>query len=252
MSPPPVNIDGTDITGATIDGQEVQEITIDGQAVFTANPIVDNFESTTNNPAGPYGPSTSVASFYRGSTNDFARVQTNTVEGSFSLDFNAGATGMFSLPGDGLLRYPNEGDTISFLIRDVSQRVFPVALTNVENSTTPNCYGFEIDEGGSTIAIFRYDNGDFSNFGTRLQTVSANFTAGEWYFGQVSLPETGVNEITFELYELDVNNEKGNLIASAQVTDSNVDPTNRGIGWATRRSTAPSTSGGFVDRFRVE
>jgi hypothetical protein len=31
---PPINIDGTDITGATIDGQEVKEITIDGQVVF--------------------------------------------------------------------------------------------------------------------------------------------------------------------------------------------------------------------------
>jgi len=122
----------------------------------------------------------------------------------------------------------------------------------VENNADPNCYGFEIDEAGGTIAIFRYDNGDFSNFGTRLQTVSVNITAGEWYFGQVSLPETGVNEITFELYELDSNNEKGNFVASAQVTDSNVDPSNRGIGWATRRSIAPTESGGFVDRFRIE
>jgi len=36
MSPPPINIDGSDITGATIDGQEVQEITVDGQSVFQA------------------------------------------------------------------------------------------------------------------------------------------------------------------------------------------------------------------------
>jgi len=40
MTPPPTNIDGTDITGATIDGQEVQEITIDGQTVFTAGPVI--------------------------------------------------------------------------------------------------------------------------------------------------------------------------------------------------------------------
>jgi len=38
MTPPPTNIDGTDITGATIDGQDVQEITIDGQTAFTAVP----------------------------------------------------------------------------------------------------------------------------------------------------------------------------------------------------------------------
>jgi hypothetical protein len=40
MTPPPTNIDGTDITGATIDGQDVQEITIDGQVVFTAAPDI--------------------------------------------------------------------------------------------------------------------------------------------------------------------------------------------------------------------
>jgi len=35
---PPIEIDGTDITGATIDGTDVQEITVDGQTVFTAEP----------------------------------------------------------------------------------------------------------------------------------------------------------------------------------------------------------------------
>jgi hypothetical protein len=40
MSPPPTNIDGTDITGATIDGQEVQEITVDGDVVFSAAPDI--------------------------------------------------------------------------------------------------------------------------------------------------------------------------------------------------------------------
>jgi len=38
MTPPPTNIDGTDITGATIDGQDVDEITIDGQTVFKSGP----------------------------------------------------------------------------------------------------------------------------------------------------------------------------------------------------------------------
>jgi len=41
MSPPPTNIDGTDITGATIDGQDVQEITVDGQTVFTSAPQIN-------------------------------------------------------------------------------------------------------------------------------------------------------------------------------------------------------------------
>jgi hypothetical protein len=42
MTPPPISIDGTEITGATIDGQEVQEITIDGDTVFTAGPDLPN------------------------------------------------------------------------------------------------------------------------------------------------------------------------------------------------------------------
>jgi hypothetical protein len=42
MSPPPTNIDGSDITGATIDGQTVDEITVDGQTVFTAFPGIPN------------------------------------------------------------------------------------------------------------------------------------------------------------------------------------------------------------------
>jgi len=36
MTPPPINIDGTDITGVTIDGQEVKEVTMDGNVVLSA------------------------------------------------------------------------------------------------------------------------------------------------------------------------------------------------------------------------
>jgi len=35
---PPINIDGTDITGATIDGTDVSEVTVDGTQVFSAIP----------------------------------------------------------------------------------------------------------------------------------------------------------------------------------------------------------------------
>jgi len=36
---PPIEIDGTDISGATIDGTDVTEITVDGQTVFTAQTL---------------------------------------------------------------------------------------------------------------------------------------------------------------------------------------------------------------------
>jgi len=58
MSPPPTNIDGTEITGATIDGQDVEEITVDGDTVFTALPDIPasavlQYSATTFNQGDP-------------------------------------------------------------------------------------------------------------------------------------------------------------------------------------------------------
>jgi len=47
MTPPPINIDGTDITGATIDGADVSEVTVDGTQVF-GNVIPDSVEYQIN------------------------------------------------------------------------------------------------------------------------------------------------------------------------------------------------------------
>jgi hypothetical protein len=41
MSPPPINIDDSEITGATIDGQDVEEITVNGDVVFSVGPNFD-------------------------------------------------------------------------------------------------------------------------------------------------------------------------------------------------------------------
>jgi hypothetical protein len=39
---PPINIDGSEVTGITIDGTEVSEVTVDGQTVFTPSVIPDS------------------------------------------------------------------------------------------------------------------------------------------------------------------------------------------------------------------
>jgi len=213
--------------------------------------VVDNFELESGTPVGPYQSGDTIATFYSGSTGNFQRVQTNITEGSFGLEFTAGATAIWSHPGDGLLEYPQEGDTVSFLIRDSSGVDFPLALTNVQDDASPNCYGFEIDQGNNNINIFRYDNGNFGNFGTNLESTSVTISGGTWYLGEVSLPVSGTNQITFELFDLDANNEKSSSLGSVQTTDSNVSPTNRGIGWATRTGSVDG-SGAFFDRFRVE
>jgi len=40
---PPINIDGSKVTGITIDGTDVSEVTVDGQTVFAPNAIPDKF-----------------------------------------------------------------------------------------------------------------------------------------------------------------------------------------------------------------
>jgi hypothetical protein len=39
---PPINIDGSEVTGITIDGSSVSEVTVDGQTVFPSNTIPDS------------------------------------------------------------------------------------------------------------------------------------------------------------------------------------------------------------------
>jgi len=70
---PPINIDGTDITGATIDGQDVEQITIDGQDVLSAILDISMFD----NPIYHFHAGSSSASY--GTTADFPEVLDDSV-----------------------------------------------------------------------------------------------------------------------------------------------------------------------------
>jgi len=107
MTPPPTNIDGTDITGVTIDGEEVQEITVDGQSVFTAGPVipdglVDSFQDGD------------IAE-YQGDVNGFEVQQNTVLFGDFSLEPNGTTKTIGSTSG--LNSYPSQGDTFLYYVR---------------------------------------------------------------------------------------------------------------------------------------
>jgi len=72
MTPPPINIDGTGITGATIDGTDVSEVTVDGTQVFSPLPDSEGFEHND------------LARFYSGDTSAF-EIQSTSFEGAFAL-----------------------------------------------------------------------------------------------------------------------------------------------------------------------
>jgi len=251
----PINLpDGTEVSEVILpDGATASEVVApDGSTVFSAIPdgVVDNFESRTADPAGPYESSDTIADFYSGDTGGFTRTTASVAEGSNALAVSAGSAAIFSHPGDGLAEYPQEGDTVSFLIRGTSVNDFPVVLSNVQDDPTPNCYGYEVDTKNGTISIFRYDNGNFGDFGSRLVSASVSVSRKTWYYGEVSLPAAS-NQITFELFNLNASNEKGSSINSVQTTDNNVSTANRGIGWTIRLGSISSATTHF-DRYRLE
>jgi len=185
MSPPIRAGSGSSIGSIRLgDGSEISEVrTGAGDVLFSGSAIpdgvVDNFEAVGADPAGPYESGDTIDDYYSGDTGSFQRTQT-APEGSNALQLTSGADAIFSHPGDGLPAYPKEGDTISFLIRDSPSADFPVALANVQDVSSPNCYGFELN--APEIGIFRYDNGNFDNFGTKLSQNNVGASAGTWHF----------------------------------------------------------------------
>jgi hypothetical protein len=227
----------------------------DGTVLWSAGPdipdsVVDNYEDADANPAGPYESGQTIADYYSGDTGSFERASANVGEGSHSLAINTPNDAIYSHPGDGLPEYPQEGDVVSFLLRGTDDSAFPVALSNVQDDPSPNCYGYELDIAGGRISIFRYDGGNFDSFGTRLNQTNVAVSAGTWYLGEVSLPESGNNNISFDLYNFN-GVDKGSFIGSVNATDNNVSKTNRGIGWTTRTGSISSTPTHF-DRYGVE
>ena len=199
MSPPPTNIDGTDITGATIDGQEVQEITIDGQTVFDGRPtIIDNAEDS---PDGPYGPSDDVTTYYSGNTGALSRTSSNAISGLKSLDISTGANSYIgSVAGDGLPSYPSYGDVLSFKF-EVPQSNWNIDLfySTSSNSSRGEGYGIALETDNNSIGITVIDGGGpVSTFGSS----SFSFSANQVYTVIFGVRDSsGNDEHFYELYE---------------------------------------------------
>ena len=227
MSPPPTSIDGTDITGATIDGQEVQEITVDGQTVFTAGPlIIDDFEDADADPAGIYGSNEDIEDYYPNKNGDsyHTRTTTNVLQGSQAVEYVSGSAVTetnWSLPGDGLNTYPSDGDLVGFLIRSGSSTAYGLGLM-VQDSTTPGAYFFEHNVKNGLIRINKANDLSLSNItndGTELSLTDVSLNT-DWYWAEVQLPSSSDDTITFEIYNVDSNLNKGSFVASTSSNDS--------------------------------
>jgi hypothetical protein len=218
MTPPPTNIDGTDITGATIDGTEVTEITVDGDTVFTAGPTIDNFEQSLYGNQGK-----TLSDFYGGNLSTATRQQSVVFEGSFALEVDSGNGSIGGDGSEGLPNYPVSGDSFRWRIL-LEQGLGTRAGTSFGQQSSGDwfstgaiaTYIAVLDKESDKVQIWK------DNVGTKLATTSVSIPEGEWLECQVDWGSGG--SINFTVF-----NSSGFEIASISGNDSEY--TSGGVGY---------------------
>ena len=240
---PPIEINGQTVSDVVVNGQSVDQVTANGQTVFAAIPdsVIDNFE---DDPDGPYGDSNTVADFYSGDTDAFSRTTADVVEGQEALGTDTTGTQMMvSEPGEGLLDYPDEDDTISVLLRQPAD--IPQGAVIVRGSiSSGNISGYAIRISDGAIVVRRIDDG--SDTVILNATDATEIDDETWHWVEVSPPTDEDSVLKVDVFELDTTNilpASNTPIESESVSDSNYTVEN-GVG-AARFS--GSGTGTFLD-----
>jgi len=100
--------------------------------------VIDNFEDA---PDGPYNSGDTILTYYTEFVSSFAR-STNSILGSQSVSRDGSAgfnSGIISSPGDGLPNYPAEGETVSIITDDLSQRPGVIAAAPGDGRSADIC-----------------------------------------------------------------------------------------------------------------
>jgi hypothetical protein len=191
MTPPPTNIDGIEITGATIDGQEVEEITIDGQTVFTSG-IIDDFEDGN-------------LTEYSGDTGDFSVSGGTVHSGSFALSISADIAGEIFRTDFGAT-----GKTFEYYMRTDDFSEF-----HLGSGTNPgsNGYLFQFFQPGSELSIINQSTGNTLFKGTFISNMS-----GSTFYRIVIDYKVNGNDITVTAFD------GATQVATTTVTDSTSNP----------------------------
>jgi len=237
MSPPPTNIDGTDITGATIDGQDVQEITVDGQTVFSkgVSPgIIDSFEDQNMDEYS--GPSLDRVSFATGPT--------PVPDGNIVMQFDSsGSSDKFgSLVGDGLPRYPTRPSTIRYNWYAQNQNaviVFKIGDGDTTTNNNESIYSFRFDFNTATGPDMAKT--DSSGSATKLANTTTNLGQNEWLEFEIVYGSDGVLE--WRGFDSNGNQDFALAANDSSFTDGNIGLRFDGV------SNTPNTM--FNDNWRI-
>ena len=181
--------------------------------------VIDNFETDDTDPRGVYMDGETLSDYYTTIDGSLSRTTSNVVEGGYALlDESADATApnyILSFPGDGLNRYPDNGETFAWLARDNGYLPGPIFDADPTNGITG--YAPYINASADEIRVGKLTDGSNSNIASAAVTLSAD----TWYWGECRLPSSSDATIDFTLYEVDTTDlTRGTQIANCSVTDS--------------------------------
>lgn len=218
--------------------------------------VIENFELGSGDPAGVYASGETLGDYYDGfdgttlgSVSAAHTIQTGTVyDGSRALQMDSGdsTTGIVSHKGDGLNRYPEQGETWEFraYFDGTAGDQRPVFMHYaVPDGDTPrqNSYRAEVKNGGSSpfIRIGKFSGGSFSE----LATSSTEPNNGEWLRAEIEWDNS-------DGHRLRVENADGSLVGEPTATDSDSNISGTvGIGWGDNIS--DTSDNVFVDAAKV-
>jgi len=269
MSPPTNLPDGTEVSEIVLpDGASASEVIApDGSTVFSAIPdsVVDNYNSKSAEPKGPYDSGTTLSDFYTASDMSvFERDTTNPMDGDGSLRITNDANSVqyiWSTPGDGLPIYPDDGDNLNALIQDGAESGdtdLPNFLFNVEDhGSNPRSFGFELNAQLDRVSLYEFDrdNDSYADFGTQLDIVgSVSFSYDTIYYLEIDPRSSNNDNVSATISETNADLSKGSELAtlSADVSTSNVSASNRGVGFAVRTTKVQNSDRPNIDRIRIE
>ena len=216
--------------------------------------VVDNFEESDADPAGPYGDGDDLSTFYSGSLDQFDRTTSGPAINNHAVSTDAPNTndhGIVSNEGDGLPRYPEPEETVKALLKGDSSRTEPGLLFTAkhdENDDEITAYGVIHRPTQDDWQIYKYQNAaadELSEGRDILETNSVSLSTDDYYWYEVDTPDENGN-FEVRVYELD-NGERGSEVDSSSQTDTDIDHTQRGVGMFIGHE----GSGGRIDEIEV-
>jgi len=201
MTPPPINIDGTDITGATIDGTDVSEVTVDGTQVFLTIPdsgLLHGYDFSSGTP---------LQNLVSGNA-DLSGTYTGTTE-----TINGIQAGEFNGSGDQLAASFATGDATP-----VDDYVVFQVDTTADND-------YIVDGGSKNGAIFYMSNSSWTVFAGSNQSdgsedTNAHLARIEWRSGNERVRLDGTNVINADAGSPDVS---GIALGGSAADDNHAD-----------------------------